>query len=285
MDELLTPVSQTYKKSKAEDPFLEEPGEALRQHHGPTKTTETSSVEEAAEALKGEPDYDTLVSTLRFFARDKSPLSLSVPGPQSAQIVQLLVTDIASNYWGLLKDGPEDGSSDDSALFIKCLRSIAGVNSILARFRALTQEHKSAKVGYGRSDVALNIRILLDLICCLLDGDGTVLSIWKSTMSNVDSEAKKRPLSQELVVLLAGGRIISITAEADDILKGTPGQTDSPWVANGLEYSKWLGRNITSWARDCDYADIKPCAELFTRSLRLGYSGMCRLASGDISAN
>jgi telomere length regulation protein len=274
MDDLLVPVSKTYLKTKATEP----PPRDLTHPQTPSLTTTRSgpisSAEEALETLKSEPDYDTLISVLRFLSKDKPSFSLSTPGPLSAQIIQVLVGDIAPNYWALLNEGSSGDESQDLSLFVRCLRSIGGINATIFRLRALIQEHESQAISTRRSDIELNTRIVLGLLESLLGGDSTVHELWTRVISNSEA-TKRRALKHELISLLAGGRIVSVAAEAESVVRATSDRAASAlWFADGSQYSKWLGRNAVYWARKpVDDFSTKACADLLARAFRLGYFG------------
>lgn len=276
MDGLLTPVS-SYRAN--EKPVETKAPKRAASHSAP------KSAEDALEIFRHEPDYESLVSTLRFLSPGKSApedvFNIARPGPLSAQIVQVLVSEIVPNYWALLKEDSHDDSKASSPLrqLLRCLRSITGINSIIIRLRALIQETKSeAKGAPRRSDVSMNLGILLDLLCHILDGDGAVYQIWGSAAASLDNEAKIRPLAHELVAIFGSGRILSLSAEAADLVAKTSNNKDTNgdgiWLADALKYTKWLGRNIVKWLEsDSAARQIKVCSEIFVKALQLGHSG------------
>jgi telomere length regulation protein len=244
-------------------------------------STPTSS-DEALEVLRHEPDHDSLVAVLRFLSQGQS---LQRPSPQSAQIVQVLVSDIVANYWALLKEDRDrrKGVLSGFDLLLLCLRNLSGINAILLRLRALTQEFKSDGDAANRPDLSLNLGILLELLTAVLDGDGRVRQLWTATVSIVDDQTKRRILSQELLVLLGGGRAISLSAEAEDIAKTRKvgGKFDGTWLSDGSRYATWLGQNIAVWASSASASELsadegKFCSALFMKALQLRSPGRLR---------
>lgn len=278
MEDLLTPVSKTYLK-RTEEPLLASSQTKKEAFQVP------SSIDEALDTLKAEPDYDALISVLRFLSVSDGPyVRIANPGPQSAQIIQVLISDIAPNYWPLLEVESSDGSASDPRaasdldLFLSCLRNITGINGVLVRLRAVIQEYKEQSRGPMRSDLSLNLAIILQVLTSLLDGDDTASNVWRSTTFGLANAAKRKPLVQEYVALLASSIVVSVAAEAEDIIKSTSNRADKHWIADGLQYSKWLGRNIGHWARHTTSdEDMKICSSLLARVLRLGYAGMFSL--------
>lgn len=286
MDDLLRPVSRTYVKSEVtEEPHFQKvqasPSTASTRNFKPT------SLEDIVEVLNHEPDYDTLISALRFVVKGgpgNEHFNIGAPGPEAARIIQILVTEIVPNYWAILKESSSEGKSSHLTLLLDSLRSLAGLNAVLLRLRTLTQEQKSQSTEVKRSDVLLNLRITLELLCEILGGDGSVSRVWANTSATTDA-MKQRILSKDFVNVIAGGRITSLSAEAESLIsQEAKGQVI--WVADGIEYTKWLTRNIISWSKQAELpVEKKVLADLLSKALRLGYSGMSPTASFPITTS
>lgn len=252
----------------------------LQEVQAPSRPTsiprfKTTSLQDVAEALKNEPDYDTLISALTFVTKRGSPgghSKIGAPGPDAAKIIQILVTEIVPSYWAILKESSSEGEDSDLSLLLESLRSLAGLNAILLRLRTLTQEQKSETTEVKRSDVLLNLSITLELLSGILDGNESVSQLWATTSAASDS-MKQRILSRDFVNVIAGGRVVALAAESESLVsQDTMGQTI--WVAEGIEYTKWLTHNIISWSKRVDLpAERKLVADLLSKALRLGYSG------------
>lgn len=294
MDELLTPVSTTRRKDA---PLL---FQEVSSTSGAIKKSSASapvaaravprSAEEALEILRHEPGYDSLITTLRLLKQERfehETFRIASPGPIGAQIVHVLVTEIAPNYWTLLREDAEHQtgtarssatrrSTTDLQLFLECVANLPGINAVLLRLRALAQEAKSEKKDIKRPDLVANLRITLDLLEAILDGTDRIQRLWKSATVEADGPAKRRALSQELLALLGSGRIVSYAAEAGEILRLTEDKKQSGsarWITGGAEYSRWLGRNVARWAaNDISLDEAKLRSELLARFLRLGYA-------------
>ncbi|KAL7927564.1 telomere length regulation domain-containing protein [Trichoderma austrokoningii] len=279
MDELLTPVSTTYlKPQKDAKPLLSEVG--------PTKVVEvlqTSQVEspdEALELLRNQPGYDSLIQTLKYLTRDEKQsdgFHIHVPGPKSAAIIHVLVTEIASNYWTLLKEGGQDDGGEDShndaQLFIRCLQSVAGLNAVLTHLRALIQEHKLGSKDSKRPDLALHISIFLDLLASALDGDEAIWTLWTGSAGGLGSDTSKKVQSQALLSLLTSGRVISTAAEAVEMAGSKNIRASAIWITDGTKFSQWIAYNMIAWARQTkNESELHFCSDLFQRGMSLGYS-------------
>ncbi|KAL1914049.1 telomere binding protein [Sporothrix stenoceras] len=293
MDGLLSPVSTTYNKSNAQDePLLQEvkkmssSSTTAPSTSAPTRLTfAAESADEALGILRNEPDYDTLVSVLRYLLSDKASVDVRQPTPLSAQLVQIMVTAIVPNYWSLLKDESSKAQKKqtDLELLLACLRSVTGLSALVVRLRALLAETKIKKTTAASSATATDdqignpawqLRILVDVLAELLAGDETVSQIWNVSTAGADDDAKKRPLAQEFLSVIGGGRVVSLAAEAEVVVRSEFSSEKLPpvWVANGKEYSLWLTKGIIRWAsQHVNPEDQKVQGVLLGKSLRLGY--------------
>ncbi|KAK7426189.1 telomere binding protein [Neonectria magnoliae] len=282
MDDLLTPISTTYLKARNEPGLLLTEVKPTAPAHANQTSRTVSSVNDVLDALKNQPDYDTLIAVLKFLTNHRSApdgFRFDVPGPKSAGIVSLLVSEIAPNYWTLLLEGSADdavqtGGSrpQDAELFLGCLRSATGLNATIAQIRALIQESLAGGKESKRSDVSLNLKILLDLLAAVLYGDDSVCGIWTSSTGGLSNVSLKKAQSQKLASLLTNGQIISVCAEALAVIEHDQVRPETRWIADGVEYSKWVGRNIVAWARLLPKEDeLSYCSDLFQRSLSLGH--------------
>lgn len=282
MDELLTPVSTTYLKPRKDaKPLLSEVG-STKKAIEVLPNSQVDSPDEALELLRNQPDYDSLLRTLKYLTQhEKQPGSFHVhePGPKSAAIIHVLVTEIASNYWTLLKeDGQSDGAEDaynDAQLFIRCLQSVTGLNAVLTHLRALIQEHKLGSHDSKRPDLVLHISIFLDLLASALDGDDAIRTLWVASAGGLNSETSKKVQSQTLLSLLTSGRIISTAAEAIGTIGSENIRASAAWITDGTKFSQWIAYNLIAWARHTkSESELHFCSDLFQRSMSLGYSGM-----------
>ncbi|KAL0468935.1 telomere length regulation domain-containing protein [Neurospora intermedia] len=280
MNGLLTPISTSRLSANPNEPLLQEVGlkkETVKPNQSPGQRP-LNSPEEALEVLRHEPNYDQLVATLRFLSHEDlagSTFSIKEPSPMTAKLVQVLVSEIVPNYWTLLNEDSHETKSSALGLLLACLRSLTGVNAIIVRLRAWLQEAKSGDGKSKRPDIAINLAVLLNLVCLLLKGNDSIRGIWKSATRTLNGNLNTRMLSQELLSTFGSGRIISLTAEAIEHAKGHKAEIDvnNIWLANGPEYTKWLSQNIVKWQLTSPTSDeTKLCAELFLKALRLGHS-------------
>ncbi|EQB50043.1 telomere length regulation protein [Colletotrichum gloeosporioides Cg-14] len=273
-----TPVSTTYLKARPADSPHQE-SETVSKAKPAIPNTKVDTVEIALETLKNQPDYDTLISVLQSLDHGriaKSGFKISKPSPEAAQIIQCLISEIIPNYWPLLKEDAstsEAGQGTDLELLLKSLRNVTGLNAAIIRLKALIQESKAAAKDVKRPDLAINLNVLIEVCSTVLERDDCLAALWDASSAGLDTVVQRRPMAHEFAALLAGGRLVSVAAEADVLANPDRASRNSLWVADGQQYSKWLGRSIAYWAK-CDISsdDTKLCAEIFARSLRLGYS-------------
>lgn len=283
MDGLLTPVSTTYLRPRRADGALPAPaaGSAAPVSH-------VTSPDEALDVLKGQPDYASLAAVLRYLAAppasdDPAAFHLHALSPKSAAIVHELVSEIVPNFWVLLQEesphrGPASASatSSDVELMLQCLRSVTGLNAVTARIRAIVQESRLGAKEPSRPDLDLILALFLSVLDGLLSGDDAIRGTWSASVSRLPDATQKKLQSNQLAAIITSGRILSTAAEAAAVLGRDHVPPEACWIADGVEFSKWIGRNISSWTkRPGDEIELAFCADMFQRSMSLGYSGMC----------
>ncbi|KAJ0168806.1 DNA replication checkpoint protein tel2 [Colletotrichum tanaceti] len=278
-----TPISKTYLKARPEEPLWQESKPGKKPEEPIQHSSGATTVEAVLQILKNQPDYDSLIAVLESLdhgAIDIAGFEVARPSPEAAQIIQCLVTEIVPNYWPLLKEETSGKRSIQDAdgpvdieLLLRCLRSVTGLNAIITRMKALIQESKASAKGIKRPDLVLNLNVLLEVCSAVLGNDKHLAALWTASSSGLDSAARRRPLSHEFAAIFAGGRLVSIASEADTIANPDRTAKDNIWIADGQQYSTWLGRSVVYWAKsDISSDDSKLCSEMFTRSLRLGHS-------------
>ncbi len=288
MDGLLSPVSTSYHGKEA--PAVIQEVRTAQEPKSSRLVSTVNSAEDALELLKSELDYPSLISVLRYLNRTQADAVISItrPSPQSAQVTQVLVSQILPNYWNLLKeDSVEPGVSgkhsqpSELELFLRCLRSLAGLNAILIRLKTLIQDARSHPNESGSASYAsLNLGIVLDALCFLLSKDDAVKALWETATDQVGNELKRKVLSQELLGILGGGRLLSLAAEAAHIIGQKEGRGPHPhyWIADAQEYTRWVGRNIVHAIRSEPTDEMaKFISTLLLRSIGLGHSGKQRV--------
>ena len=279
MDGLLSQVSQSYRQPAGEEQLLRH---SVPVHSAPERPVvefkgKGSTPEDALEVLKNQPGYEALLSVLVYLRRGtqgKHPFDIRTPSPQAAQLVHVLSTEIIPNYWTILTEDSGSSQTGDIETLLACLRSIPGINSLLTYLRTLLREAKADPKGLKQSHMAFNIRFILDALTRILEPEDATRRVW-SPVNALDNPAHARPLRQEFIALLTNGRIISLSAEAEDLLRQTGQTLDETWLADSNAYVDWLGRNVVEWIKEgVSDDDLKLCADIIARATRLAHSGM-----------
>ncbi|KAI1470067.1 telomere length regulation protein-domain-containing protein [Daldinia caldariorum] len=274
MEGLLTPVSQSYRKSSQHDELfkISEPTKSAPEVQNKFSG---SSPEEALEALKSQPSYDLLLSVLKYIqrgVRGSHPFDIRKPSPQSAQIIHVLVTEIVPNYWTVLRDASTGQSKGDFHVLISCLQNLAGINSVVAYLRTLLKEAKLDSKPLKDSQASFNLGFVLELLTNILHSHDDIKHIWNS-VGSLQSPTQIRLVRQELVTLFTNGKIISLSAEAEDVCRQTGRLKNDVWISNTKLYVDWLAHNMVQWlGPGVDEEGLKVCSEILTRGMRLGNS-------------
>lgn len=274
MNDLFTPVSTTYKNTKNDGPSPQEL-KSVGKVDGFPVSRRVSSLDEALANLKGQPDYKTLVSTLKFLNGRND-----APSPQTAAIAHSLITEIIPNYWLLLSEESQDEETEHDIDFqpklvlIRSLQTLTGLNALLAHLKSLLQEFNHSNSGPARTDVLLHLESLLAVLAASLQGGYSIRKIWQASIGQLSDQSLRRMQSQSLATLIAGGKVFSLTSEAIGAIGKDSLKAQLGWLTLGDEYSKWIGENLCSWmttnATDVEY---QFGFDLLHRAMSLGYSG------------
>lgn len=283
MEDLLTPVSTVYRNPKIPS------NELLIEAQSPVQSLKSplqfSTPKDALDVLRSEPDLDSLRATLNYLIHDaplRSNFQITHPSPMSAQIINVLVSNILPNYWTALRETASTSGRTvhrhvlERKLMLSCLRSLSGLNAILARLRILVQNAKEAnKTDSGQSN-AEALEDHLDVLESLLHGETLISHLWKDISTAILT--KQRAFWHEVVAMVGGGKLLSCAAEAASLINDASIRIkETIWIANGILYSRWLARNILHWSKGLQMVAEglwNPFSELFSKSIRLGYPGM-----------
>lgn len=279
MDDLLTPVKTviTPKGDRRHVQHLIEVSQVEANSHSRYEAIE--SPRDALEALRSKPDLKLLTQVFRFLQRSKANadgFDIKIPGSTSAQLIFVLVTDIVPDYWALLAT---HSHARERHLLLQCLTSVSGIGAILARLRFCLDAGVASKTEKNL-DTKSTSRILEDLLSvlqALLHKDSLVSTIWNDIAASNPEPSQRNLLWKEFVSVVGGGRILSLAAEAYQILRQQgSGIKYASWLSSGSEYSSWLGRNVIYMLADSkpqEPEDLKPSARLSGKALSIGYTG------------
>ena len=237
------------------------------------------SADNVLKILQSKPSFEALGRCLRWLTssdRNKSDgFNITIPSPQVAQTVNALVNEILPNFWHLLEGNKDLATAEQKSLLLKCLSSITGIGALAARLRALTAAFRGPSHDQKttpRSD-GPQLQETVDVLQLILQGNKTVLRIWKDNERFIDKAVQRTLLCKELVSWLSSGRLLSVAAEA---LHSKDLHAEKYWIGDGRLYSRWLGQNVKSIAAISNTNASKECkfaAQLLGKALSLGYIG------------
>lgn len=273
MADFLTALSTTtVKRSKDPKPVIEAASTA-RTGEDQREVVDLDSPEDILKVLKSQPYLETVGRILNHLADGidrRDGFNLVTPGPVSASIVDTLVTSTIPDYWRIWKEG-----AGHLRQLVRCLQSANGLGAILGRLRPLIADCRQKKPAENTRDSSVHIEDLIDVLEHVLRGDNPTSQIWNDIRNHAQNPIQKKLMWKEYVAQVGSGRILSIVAEAEDVLKERVSSRKASRLANGKEYASWLGRNIAVLMREIptsepDFAVQEICA----RALGLGYIGM-----------
>lgn len=282
MDGLLTAVKSV--KRNAESPLVAL--ESDSRNDAVTKPIidldQNISPNQAIDVLKSHPTTDELSAILTALDpfnsfRKIQDLDIRIPGPITAQILQLLVSTTIPDHWGSLNArGRRPKDAKTRAALLRCLSSVAGIGSLVAQQRSLIATARASALKTEGSSSDLVIQDVLSVCASLLEPKDFLLRLKSDISLLYDNGTRQQVAWRELVSLVAGGKILSTAAEALAVAKNIEHSTSISWVGDGPRYASWLGGNIAylnSKLRTNDESDWPSVALLTGRALSLGYSG------------
>ncbi|EMD94324.1 hypothetical protein COCC4DRAFT_58274 [Bipolaris maydis ATCC 48331] len=261
MADFLTAVS-TSKVNRSE-PLIQE----VRSLDAQEDAVAIDSAESALKALKNQPSRTTVNSVLDYLTVEG--FSLLLPDPLNASIAHQLVNETIPNYWGSIKDKKE------AKKIGKILRNPTSLGHIITRLRSLIVDSRQKKKLGEERNTAEHISDALDVLDLTLRGNETSFLILQDTFLFGKNVIQKKLIWKEYLAQVASGRLLSIAAEAEDVLKKNNDISRvSSWLAEGKEYAEWLGRNTAILLQRGSESDdhLTATAELCSKALGLGYT-------------
>lgn len=274
MDEFLTPISTTKAKhTQHPKPLLEEIGDIVRDKNNDRSITTIDSPSKALELIKDKPSFEAVERVLNFLVNEierRDGFHPILPDPVAANIVHQLIHITIPDYWHILKER----GTQLKQLF-RCLRNPSGIGNIITRLRSLIADCQQKKPIGNERDSASHIADLLYFLEHMLHGDQILTEVWKDVSMHGQNAIRRNMMWKEFVVQTASGRILSVVAEAEDVLKDRKSSRAPSWLADGGGYASWLGRNIANLITGCGSNEetITSIKDMCSKSLYLGYFG------------
>ena len=226
--------------------------------------TVVDSAQAALKALKSQPNYETLSSVLKFLRGPN--ISLVISEPVYASIAYELVSNTLPNYWTTLKQ-----HFKNTHAFASILRNPTGIGHLLTRLRSLIADSQQKKAPGTAHNVSDFIKDTLDVLDRVMDGDDAISSVWREIQKFSKNDIQRKLTWKEYLAQVASGRVMSIRAEAEDILKANGVECSA---LTGNDFATWLGRNFVHMSTGDDDEDhISALVELLSKILGLGYAG------------
>ncbi|KAJ5225687.1 hypothetical protein N7468_006912 [Penicillium chermesinum] len=230
--------------------------------------------------LKSRPSQEELSSVLAtldpYNKSRKLNLDLRIPGPATTQILQVLVSTTIPDHWAPLSDGKHSKDVKSKSALLRCLSSVPGIAALLSQLRLLISARNSPQKAEASSGHA-TIQDLLSVTAALLEPQDFLFRLRKDIETLYQNPTRQKIAWNELLALVASGKIISVAAEALTCLNGAPPPASIIWISEGRSYAPWIGRNISlfiSRLEPTDEPGLNSVASLTERSLSLGYSSL-----------
>lgn len=259
MADLLTAVS-TRKTVKNEPPVQE--FKTLQVHQGSIDSAAT-----ALEALKAQPDRQTVDDVLAFLT--SGDRSLILPDPLSASIAYQLVSDTIPNYWATLRNSPTAKSLS------KVLRNPTGIGHIITRLRSLIASSRGKQTPGQPQNLTEHIKELLEVVSRTLHDEKSSSLLLRGILKYGKNDVQKKLLWKEYLGQVVSGKLTSVVAEAEDILKSKSVSIPITWLSDGGSFATWLGRNLVVLLEEAevDQNYALYVVEYSSKVLSLGYTG------------
>lgn len=269
MDGLLTPVSTTkVKRTSDAKPLLQEIGIIKERKSNVALDSPTK----ALEILKNQPDFESVQGVLDYLvteAERQNGFHLVLPDPVAANIGFELISTTVPDYWQTLKE-----RKSPLKQLARCLRNPCGIGNIISRLQSLTADGRQRRAVGETRDSTSHIADLLDFLESLLRGDQCLTQVWADIKAHGKNATQKRMMWKEFVAQVASGRIVSLAAEAEDVVKEKTSSRTATWLVDGSSYAIWLGRNIANLSAVEHEEDSLPIVvDIYSKSLTLGYAG------------
>lgn len=199
----------------------------------------SSHPDQALEILKAQPgreDLEAVLSYLKDGVESKHAFNIHLPGPQTSQLVNTLVTVTIPDQWHNLR--PAKLTMEEKQIknyLLSCLRSVAGLGALVLQIRNL--------MTFSNQNTVL-LEDTISVLTSLLQGHNTLERFIKDGFILFPKDMQRRVFWQEVIALLAGSKILSICAQAfTEQLDSSVDKESKSWLCERVSYVKWLANN------------------------------------------
>ena len=253
--------------------------------------TKLEVLDDTVTVLRSEPSLETLRNTLYWleshFVKDDVS-NIKVPGSKPAQVVFVLINDIIPTYWTVLNEARDPTLVKVRNTLIRCLSTVSGISATVNRLKLLLRDRQTPARPEKGGEVG-ELAVLNSFLQKMLKTTAFVHDLWHGLVSFVSASSKRSLFWKETVSLVAAGKVLSLAAQADDLVKDTTTAVhEGSWLADGPKYAVWLGRNIEYMIRHVDAANMenrKAISQVLSKALVLGYTGEHVHIYGPLPAN
>ena len=268
MDELLRRVRTTSTSAK---PIIEA--------GGPVRPQSFETIEVIKAVLGGKPNLDLLFDALRWLQHRGKHTSGDSDhlGSKIAEIRFVLFDKVIPDFWPSLERNRDNKSKKVKLLLLNFFSNVASVAFLASHFRLTLSSVRSIQLKEERKSLITPLILHLDFTAALLKPGSIICRHWEHLQGLPISPSKKALLWKEYTVIVAGGRMLSLAAEALQVTSEVDDvkSIDSLWIADGKQYAKWLGENLSFMLKELIFDDSegwRALRFLLSKALTLGYS-------------
>lgn len=243
---------------------------------GPTKSalspTTTTDKPTIIDRLRATPSLTEVLIILEDIRQNDELNPRFAPPAQSSPVLRVLLEHTIPNFWPLVATQEDVGRDKERKslrnLLLHFFETPVGLSSIIARLRALNATPKTSENEVSMGEA---VKQILGLLQTSLGNENALRGLWNEARGN--EGVRVGMVWREVVALLAGGKVLSLAAEARK--KFNLGGEEELWISEGSAYARWLGKSISIAVEKADEDDreaLKAFGQILGKSLSLGYS-------------
>jgi hypothetical protein len=234
-----------------------------------------SSAEQVLAVLRAQPSDESVEAALEYLddgIKAKHDFNIQVPSAAAAQILNVLVTTVIPDRWpGLNLNAPSKAEKASRLRLLTCMRSTAGIGTIVARVQSLVTSQQMRQLGPSQPIV---LKDTISFFETLAHHNTLVRDLLTQTHHQNSSIGQLQAVQNEIISLLAGSKVLNMFQEA---CTTSQLKTEVPkWLQDPRDYNRWLSGNIVSASTAIARSDEetwKTLASFLKRAMSLGHKG------------
>ena len=243
-----------------------------------------ASLEDVYKALDSKPNIEIVLKVLRWLEATEDQFRWKIPSPKTARITSLIVNNILPDHWVYMQSEEATVYKKARRLLLRFIMSLTGISILVTRLQSLLtyRKHEQQQQQDGKAkikkSVTEEVRMFKDVVAVLqsiLDKEGMLSKLWDDFEAADIKPLQRGLLQNEAMNLLAGSRVLSISAEVFAIIDELSSDVGSHgWVGDGQHYTSWLALNIKGMILTGDQSSQErrlQVGALFKRAISLGY--------------